>query len=104
MMAMNYLLIQGSAVPCEHIFSSSVETDMKKQNHIKLVLMESLQMLKFFYKKSHLDFLAGLVMQEEDLEECGPEDLLAKLFSSSAEWADVSLNKVLNILAEDDNS
>ncbi|KIM50323.1 hypothetical protein SCLCIDRAFT_37571, partial [Scleroderma citrinum Foug A] len=55
-MAMDYLPVQGSAVPCEQIFSSSGETDMKKRNHIQPVLMEALQMLKFFYKKSWLDF------------------------------------------------
>ncbi|KIK13196.1 hypothetical protein PISMIDRAFT_119343 [Pisolithus microcarpus 441] len=49
LMAMDYLLIQGSAVPCEQIFLSSAETDMKKWNHIKPVLMEALQMLKVFF-------------------------------------------------------
>ncbi|KIK15444.1 hypothetical protein PISMIDRAFT_40610, partial [Pisolithus microcarpus 441] len=56
LMAMDYLPMQGSAVPCEQIFSSSAKMDMKKWNCIKPVLMEALQMLKFFYKKSHLDF------------------------------------------------
>ncbi|KIK11621.1 hypothetical protein PISMIDRAFT_75241, partial [Pisolithus microcarpus 441] len=56
LMAMDYLPIQGSAVPCEWIFSLSAETNMKKQSCIKPVLMEALQMLKFFYKKSCLDF------------------------------------------------
>ncbi|OJA20567.1 hypothetical protein AZE42_14066 [Rhizopogon vesiculosus] len=31
-MAMDYLPIQASAVPCERVFSSSAETDTKKQN------------------------------------------------------------------------
>ncbi|KIK77784.1 hypothetical protein PAXRUDRAFT_46524, partial [Paxillus rubicundulus Ve08.2h10] len=65
-MAMDYVPIQGSAT-CEWIFSSSTETDMKKCSHIKPVLMESLQMLKYFYKKSCLAFSSGLVLQEEDL-------------------------------------
>ncbi|KIK24282.1 hypothetical protein PISMIDRAFT_82657, partial [Pisolithus microcarpus 441] len=56
LMAMDYLPIQGSAVPCEWIFLSSAKMDTKKWNHIKPVLMEALQMLKFFYKKSCLDF------------------------------------------------
>ena len=30
-MAMDYLPIQASAVPCEHIFSSSSETDIKEE-------------------------------------------------------------------------
>ena len=32
--AMDYLPIQASAVPCEQIFSSSAETDTKKRNRI----------------------------------------------------------------------
>src|ERR1700678_3810100 len=41
--AMDYLPIQASAVPCERIFSSSAETDTKKRNHISPLLMEALQ-------------------------------------------------------------
>jgi hypothetical protein len=48
---MDYLPIQASAVPCERVFSSSAETDTKKQNWISLLLMEVLQMLKFHLKK-----------------------------------------------------
>ncbi|KIK17808.1 hypothetical protein PISMIDRAFT_45086, partial [Pisolithus microcarpus 441] len=55
-MAMDYLAIQGSAVPCEQIFSSSAETDTKKQNRIKPALMEALQMPKYHQKKSCLNF------------------------------------------------
>ncbi|KIK22935.1 hypothetical protein PISMIDRAFT_101584, partial [Pisolithus microcarpus 441] len=56
--AMDYLPIQGSTVPCERIFSSSAEMDTKKWNRNQPVLMEALQMLKFHQKKlrpfSHL--------------------------------------------------
>lgn len=55
-MAMDYLPIQASAVPCERIFSSSAETDTKKRNRITPILMEALQMLKYHYKKHRLDF------------------------------------------------
>ncbi|KIJ58550.1 hypothetical protein HYDPIDRAFT_102399, partial [Hydnomerulius pinastri MD-312] len=103
-MAMDYLPVQGSAVPCEQIFSSSAETDTKKRNRIKPVLMEALQMLKFFYKKSRLNFTTGLVIEEKDLEEAGAEDLLAKLFSNNVERADASLDRILNVLAEEDES
>ncbi|KAF8548758.1 hypothetical protein OG21DRAFT_1377682, partial [Imleria badia] len=64
---MDYLPIQGSAIPCERIFSSSAKTDNKKWNRIKPTLMEALQMLKFYQKKSHLDFTEGLLLDEEDL-------------------------------------
>ena len=43
---MDYFPIQASAAPCERVFSSSAETDTKKQNKISLALMEALQVLK----------------------------------------------------------
>ncbi|KIK20175.1 hypothetical protein PISMIDRAFT_73321, partial [Pisolithus microcarpus 441] len=57
--ALNYLPIQVSSVPCKHVFSSSSETDMKKHNRIAPALMEALQMLKFGLKKECLDFTRG---------------------------------------------
>ena len=53
-MAMDYLLIQASSVSCKRVFSSSSETDTKKCNCIKGLLMEALQMLKFILKRDHL--------------------------------------------------
>ncbi|KAI5993181.1 hypothetical protein EDC04DRAFT_2524831, partial [Pisolithus marmoratus] len=66
-MVMDYLPIQGSAVLCKQIFSSSVETDTKKWNKIRPALMEVLQMLKFHQKKSCLSFTHGLLPDEDDL-------------------------------------
>ncbi|OJA12305.1 hypothetical protein AZE42_10248 [Rhizopogon vesiculosus] len=60
-MVMDYLPIQASAVPCECVFSSSVETDTKKCNRISPSLMEALQMLKFHLKKEHLNFTRGWI-------------------------------------------
>jgi len=62
LMAMDYLPIQASLVPCEHVFSSSAKTDTKKCNRIGPVLMEALQMLKFSLKKLHLNFTEGWQM------------------------------------------
>lgn len=62
--AMDYLPIQASAVPCERAFSSSAETDTKKRNRIKPELMEALQVLKFALKKSRLNFTAHLQLPE----------------------------------------
>jgi hypothetical protein len=100
-MAMDYLPIPGSAVPCERIFSSSGETDTKKRNRIKPVLMEALQMLKFFYKKSRLDFSVDLLLRECDLEEPRSGDLLGEILSKDVARADASFDRILNILAED---
>ena len=72
-MAMDYLPIQASAVPCERIFSSSAETDTKRRNRIGPLLMEALQMLKFHLKKSRLNFteawmIESAYMLEDDLD------------------------------------
>jgi hypothetical protein len=79
-MAMDYLPIQASAVPCERIFSSSAETDTKKRNRINPLLLEALQMLKFHLKKERLNFTAGWVTSEKQMVDDDPdEDLLRKL-------------------------
>ena len=63
---MDILPIQGSAVPCERVFSSAKETITARRNQIKPDLMEALQMLKFsFCSGSTLDFTLWL---KEDVE------------------------------------
>ncbi|KAJ6482790.1 ribonuclease H-like domain-containing protein [Mycena sanguinolenta] len=54
----DYGPIQATSVPSERVFSSSAETDTKRRNRISPILMEALQMLKFSYKKSRLNFMA----------------------------------------------
>jgi hypothetical protein len=79
--AMDYLPIQASAVPCERVFSSSAQTDTRCHNRIKPELMEALQMLKYALKKARLDFTGVWVTEEEMLEQLGEDsvgqDLLA---------------------------
>jgi len=58
-MAMDYLPIQATSVPCERVFSSAKETDTAKWNQISPVLMEALQLLKFSIKKECLNFMDG---------------------------------------------
>ena len=77
--ALDYLPIQASAVPCERIFSSSAETDTKRQNQIHPILMEPLQMLKFSLKQERLDFTEGLITPEADMLEHPEDDLLHEL-------------------------
>ena len=105
-MSLDYVLIQASSVPSEHIFSSSVETDMKRHNCINPVLMEVLQMLKFVVKESHLDFTKSWITSEEILLESEPDtsvDLLASLMQENME--DV-VDKLIQALAckSDDHS
>jgi hypothetical protein len=57
--ALNYLPIQASSVPCERVFLSAKETDTLKRNRIHPVLMEALQTLKFLLKKERFNFTGG---------------------------------------------
>jgi hypothetical protein len=68
-MALDYLPIQASAVPCERVFSSSAETDTKKRNRISPLLMEALQMFKFFLKKERLVFTSGWMTSEGQMQD-----------------------------------
>ena len=79
-MAMDYLPIQASSVPCERIFSSSAETDTKRRSRINSLLMEALQMLKLHLKKERLNFTNAWVTTEVQMvDDCPLEtNLLAK--------------------------
>ncbi|KIL56314.1 hypothetical protein M378DRAFT_188580 [Amanita muscaria Koide BX008] len=89
--AVDYLPIQASAVPCERVFSSAAETDTKRRNRIHPSLMEALQMYKFGLKSHRLDFMRGLLTSEEEMLE-GPDDEpdhLANISSPMADQGDV---------------
>jgi hAT family C-terminal dimerisation region len=66
--AMDYLPIQASAVPCERVFSSSSETYTKRRNCISPILMEALQMVKFSFKKERLNFTKGWAASQWAME------------------------------------
>jgi hypothetical protein len=83
-MAMDYLPIQATSVPCERVFSSCAETDTKRRNRISPLLMEALQMLKFHLKKKRISFTEGWVTPESEMLKDDPdEDLLAKLLQEN---------------------
>lgn len=76
-LAMDIIPVQGSAVPCERVFSSGAETDTRRRNRISHELMEALQMLKFSLKRGHgLDFTRGTGKEDEmkEMELDGQED------------------------------
>src|SRR6266581_1081419 len=85
--AMDYLPIQASSVPCERVFSSAKETDTLKRNRIHPVLMEALQTLKFSLKKERFNFTSGWQTALSDMKRTGKtrttKDLLAHLLSVS---------------------
>jgi hypothetical protein len=72
-MAMDYLPVQASSVPCEQVFSSSAETDTKQRNRISPILMEALQMLKFSLNKEHLDFMSAWMVDRKEMSVDNPD-------------------------------
>ena len=65
-LAMDILPIQASSVPCERVFSSGKETMRPRRNRISPDLMESLQMLKYSFRKGYrLNFTHGTSEEAE---------------------------------------
>ena len=63
---MDIIPIQASSVPCERVFSSGKETMTPRRGRISADLMESLQLLKYSFKKGRsLDFTAGMSWRAE---------------------------------------
>lgn len=71
--ALDYLPVQASSVPCERAFSSSGETDTNKRNRIDYDFMEELQILKYGFKKERLSFTSELLTTLEDLAGVEPK-------------------------------
>lgn len=93
--AMDYLPIQASSVPCERVFSSSAETDTKRRNRISPDLMEALQVLKFHLKKERLNFMAGWRTEEKQMVDDSPEeDLLQTLLEDGDKNWDSVMKKI----------
>ena len=81
---MDYLPIQASSVPCERVFSSSTETMTKRRSRISPILMEALQMTKFFLKKERLDFMRGWITSEKEMQQdIEGEDRLTKVIDTN---------------------
>ena len=100
-MAMDYLPIQASALPCEQIFSSSTETDTKRRNHISPLTMKALQMLKFHLKKERLNFMEAWMTPEKQMVEDYPdEDLLETLLNG---YFQDGLDRVIQSIDNDED-
>jgi len=101
MIAMDYLPIQASSVPCERVFSSAKETDTVKHNRITPALMEALQTLKFSLKKDRraLSFTGGWKTGEAEMmggQKSAGEDLLAQLLTGDRQAVTDALLKVFD--------
>ncbi|KAI6022323.1 hypothetical protein BKA83DRAFT_4493604 [Pisolithus microcarpus] len=70
---------------------------LQHQNRISPILMEALQMLKFFLKKEHLDFSKGWgVLQKDMLVDEDDDDLLAAIVDKNA--SEDSLAQAVDII------
>ena len=102
---MDYLPIQASSVPCERVFSSSAETMTKRRNRISPILMEALQMTKFFLKQERLDFTCGWITSEKEMQQdVEGEDLLAKVIEANLTRSEVeqAVDDIMVAIAKDE--
>lgn len=100
-MAVDYLPIQATSVPCERAFSSSAETDTKKRTRLHPTLVESLQLMKFYFKRERMDFVSPWVTQPPEMTQVNPQgDHLAAVVSSNDRAA--ALDYVVEWLAAED--
>jgi hypothetical protein len=106
--AMDYLPIQASSVPCERVFSSAKETDTLKRNRIHPVLMEALQTLKFSLKKDRFDFTGGWQTTLSDMKgtrnTSTTKDLLAHLLTGDRQATTDSLLHALSDSDDEDDN
>src|SRR5260370_12871231 len=106
--ALDYLPIQASSVPCERVFSSTKETNTLKRNRIHPVLMEALQTLKFSLKKEWFNFTGGWQTALSEMKGKGnagtTKDLLAHLLTRDCQaTTDALLHALSDSNDEDDN-
>jgi hypothetical protein len=96
--AMDYLPVQATSVPCERVFSSAKDTDTAKRNRISPVLMEALQMLKYSLKKERLNFMKGWSTSDEAAVSAGSKATgdLGHLFMDDPDTALDALLKSLS--------
>jgi hAT family C-terminal dimerisation region len=106
--AMDYLPIQASSVPCERVFSSAKDTDTVKRNRIHPMLMEVLQTMKFSLKKDRgaISFTDGWKTTEVEMmaaQKTSKEDLLAHFHTGDRQAITDTLLKVFDDELNDDN-
>jgi hypothetical protein len=99
--AMDYLPIQASSIPCKWAFSSAKETDSSKHNQLNPMLMEVLQTLKFSLKIDQwsISFMDGWKTAEAEMikpQQATEEDLLAQLLTGDHQAITDTLLKVFD--------
>ena len=100
--AMDFLPIQATSVPCERVFSSAKDTDTAKRNRINPVLMEALQMLKSSLRKERLNFMDGWRTSEAAMS-AASEPTTGTLGSLLVEDPNVALDTLLKSFLKSDS-
>lgn len=95
LIAMDYLPVQATSVPCERVFSSAKDTDTAKRNRISPVLMEALQLLKHALRKERLNFMAGWKTSDDAMSGVSKPVLGDALSSLVEENRDQALDDLL---------
>jgi hAT family C-terminal dimerisation region len=97
--ALDYMPVQASAVPCERVFSSASETDTKRRNRLNPNLFEALQVMKFAMRRERLDFTQDILTPVEDmvLDPGDDEDVdpLAGLLMTDANLGEEAFDRAL---------
>jgi hypothetical protein len=101
--AMDYLPIQATSVPCERVFSSAKDTDTAKRNRMSPALMEALQMLKYSIKKERLNFMRGWPTSEAAMSKVSePTGDLGSLVVKDPDAGCAAFDELLGGLSEGD--
>lgn len=84
-LALDILPIQATSVPSERVFSSSKRTATDQRNALGPVVMEALQILKFYVQQERLDFSRGHIDREEDIAnlDIDPKEIIELFLSGS---------------------
>ena len=105
--ALNYLSIQASAIPCKYVFLSTKEMNTLKCNCIHTLLIEVLQTLKFLLKKEWLSFTGGwqtVLSNMKRAKSTGTtKDLLAHLLTNDHQATTNVLLSMLSDCNDDDD-
>lgn len=97
-MALDYLPIQATSVPCERIFSSASQTDTNSRNRLAPEMLEALQVLKYWYRSARLDFTSPWLDTSKETSEYvhANADLLADILKGrgNSEVMDKAIERI----------
>lgn len=94
-MALDYLPIQATSVPCERVFSAAALTDTPRRNRMKPELMEALQMTKFSIRRERLNIMSFWNTPETLMQTLTEGDSSAAIMGPDAEASERAIEAVI---------